>query len=193
MIAVLLFWQLPLVYKNWELLASVILLASLVIFFAGFERSAVSSREVGVIAVMAALAAVLRVPFAPLPGVQPTTFLVIIAGYVFGSRSGFMVGAVAALVSNFFLGQGPWTPFQMLFWGLAGASAGLLGQLLPKAGNTAMLSFSIAWRAVLLAYAASFPMDTLHALGNACFYLLLGPQLIKVLRRFQEKMTYVEG
>jgi energy-coupling factor transport system substrate-specific component len=212
--AVLLTWKLSFIHQNWEAFAAVLLLASLVVFFAGFERSAVSSREVGVIAVMAALAAVSRVPFAVLPGVQPTTFLVIVSGYVFGVRSGFMVGAVAALASNFFLGQGPWTPFQMLFWGLIGASAGLLGEIRPHAGRAAMVSFSIAWgylfgwlmniffvvffikpltwKAVFVAYAASFPFDTLHALGNVCFYLLLGPQVIKVLKRFKEKMTYVE-
>lgn len=84
----------------------------------------------------------------------------------------------------------------------------------PDAGRAVMVSFGIiwgylfgwlmnlflvvvfikplTWKAVFLAYVASFPMDTFHALGNACFYLLLGPQVIKVLKRFQEKMTYVE-
>ncbi len=211
---VLVSWKLQFILQNWQVFTAVLLLAALVIFFASFEKSAVSSREVGIIAVLAALAAVGRVPFAPLPGIQPTTFLVIISGYVFGARAGFMVGAVGALVSNFFLGQGPWTPFQMLFWGLAGASAGVLGRLLPESGRAVMVSFGIAWgylfgwlmnmffvvffikpltwKAFFLAYAASFPFDTLHALGNVCFYLLLGPQVIKVLKRFREKMTYVE-
>ncbi|MGB4503539.1 MAG: hypothetical protein WBI44_01415, partial [Syntrophaceticus sp.] len=97
--AVLLTWKLAFIQQNWEAFAAVLLLGSLAAFFIGFERSNVSSKDVGVIAVLAALAAVCRVPFAPLPGVQPTTFLVIVSGYVFGTRSGFMVGAVAALVS----------------------------------------------------------------------------------------------
>jgi energy-coupling factor transport system substrate-specific component len=207
----LLVWQ---THRNWEIFAALLLLAALGIFFASFEGNKVSSREVGVIAVLAALAAVSRVPFAPIAGLQPTTFLLMVSGYVFGARSGFMVGAIAALASNFFMGQGPWTPFQMLFWGLIGASAGLLGVVRPDAGRAVMVSFGIiwgylfgwlmnlflvvvfikplTWKAVFLAYVASFPMDTFHALGNACFYLLLGPQVIKVLKRFQEKMTYVE-
>ena len=214
MIAALLVWKLAFIQQNWEVFAAGILLASLVVFFVSFERSRISSREVVLIAALAALAAVCRVPFAPLPGVQPTTFLVIVSGYVFGARSGFMVGAIAALASNFFLGQGPWTPFQMLFWGLIGASAGFLGRVAPKAGRAVMLSFSAAWgylfgwlmnlyfvvffikpltwKTVFLAYVASFPMDTMHALSNVCFYLLLGPPVIKILRRFQEKMTYEE-
>jgi energy-coupling factor transport system substrate-specific component len=210
----LIFWKLRFILENWEVFTAVLILGVVVFFFAGFERSAVSSREVGVIAVLAALAAVCRVPFAPLPGIQPTTFLVIVSGYVFGARAGFMVGAVSALVSNFFLGQGPWTPFQMLFWGLAGVSAGILGELIAETSRAVMVTFSAAWgylfgwlmniffviffirpltwKAVFLAYVASFPFDTLHALGNVVFYLLLGPQVIKVLKRFQEKMTYVE-
>lgn len=210
----LIFWKLRFILENWEVFTAVLILGVVVFFFAGFERSAVSSREVGVIAVLAALAAVCRVPFAPLPGIQPTTFLVIVSGYVFGARAGFMVGAVSALVSNFFLGQGPWTPFQMLFWGLAGVSAGILGELIAETSRAVMVTFSAAWgylfgwlmnlffvvffirpltwKTVFLAYVASFPFDTLHALGNVVFYLLLGPQVIKVLKRFQEKMTYVE-
>lgn len=207
-------WKLRFVLENWEVFTALLILGVVVLFFAGFERSAVSSREVGVIAVLAALAAVCRVPFAPLPGIQPTTFLVIVSGYVFGARAGFMVGAVGALVSNFFLGQGPWTPFQMLFWGLAGVSAGILGELIADAGRAVMVTFNIVWgylfgwlmncffvvffirpltwKTVFLAYVASFPFDTLHALGNAAFYLLLGSQIIKMLKRFQKKMTYVE-
>lgn len=210
-LVILLGQKMEIIHQNWELVVAVLLLGTLFAFFASFERSNVTSREIGVVAVMAALAAVCRVPFAVLPGLQPTTFLVLMSGYVFGSRSGFMVGAVAALASNFFLGQGPWTPFQMLFWGAVGASAGLLS---PNVRPTTMIFFNIfwgylfgwlmnlflvvlfikpfTWKAVFLVYVASFPLDTLHALGNVGFYLLLGPQVIKVLRRFQKKMTYVE-
>lgn len=213
-VAGLIMGKLQLIHENWGICAALLLSIALLVFFASFEGSKVSSREVGVIAVLAALAAVSRVPFAPIAGVQPTTFLVMVSGYVFGARSGFMVGAIAALASNFFMGQGPWTPFQMLFWGLIGASAGLLGVVRPNASRAVMVSFGIiwgylfgwlmnlflvvvfikplTWKTVFLAYAASFPMDTMHALSNVCFYLLLGPQVIKVLRRFREKMTYVE-
>lgn len=213
-VAGLIMGKLQFIHENWGIFAVLLLSTALIVFFASFEGSKVSSRELGVIAVLAALAAVVRVPFAPIAGVQPTTFLVMVSGYVFGARSGFMVGAIAALASNFFMGQGPWTPFQMLFWGLIGASAGLLGVVRPDTSRAVMVSFGIiwgylfgwlmnlflvvvfikpfTWKAVFLAYAASFPMDTFHALGNACFYLLLGPQVIKLLKRFREKMTYVE-
>ncbi|MCK9906381.1 ECF transporter S component, partial [Frankia sp. Cpl3] len=91
-------------------------------------------------ATLGALAALARVPFASIPNVQPTTFLVMLSGYVFGMRVGFLVGGIAALFSNVFLGQGPWTLWQMLAWGLSGASAGLLRRLLERQKNGQLLA-----------------------------------------------------
>ena len=68
--------------------------------------------------------------FAPVPSVQPVTVIVAAAGVALGPRRGFAVGALAALASNFFLGQGPHTPWQMLAWGGCGLLAGLLRPLL---------------------------------------------------------------
>ena len=91
-----------------------------------YERRGVSTREAALIASLAALAGLSRVPLAGFPGIQPTTFMVIISGAVFGPGAGFMVGSLSAVVSNMILGQGPWTPWQMLAWGLAGLFGGLL-------------------------------------------------------------------
>jgi energy-coupling factor transport system substrate-specific component len=82
-----------------------------------------------------------RILFAPIPNVQPTTFLVMISGYVFGMRTGFLAGVTAALFSNFYLGHGPWTLWQMIAWGLSGASAGVLRILIePKGPDTVLLA-----------------------------------------------------
>ena len=83
--------------------------------------------------VLAALAAAGRILFAPIPDFKPVSAIAIIAGVVFGRKSGFMVGALAALASNFFFGQGPWTPWQMYAWGLVGYGAGLLAAIPAKA------------------------------------------------------------
>jgi energy-coupling factor transport system substrate-specific component len=45
---------------------------------------------------------------------------VLIAGFTLGGPPGFAVGAVAAIASNIVFGQGPWTPWQMLAWGMVG-------------------------------------------------------------------------
>ena len=82
---------------------------------------------IALVATLAAMAALGRVAFAALPNVKPTTDIVLIAGYVLGGAPGFMVGAVAALASNLFFGQGPWTPWQMVAWGGVGVFGGGLG------------------------------------------------------------------
>ena len=75
---------------------------------------------------MAALAAAGRIIFAPIPNFKPVTAICIVAGIMFGRHAGFAVGALAALASNFVFGQGPWTPWQMYAWGMAGYFAGVL-------------------------------------------------------------------
>ena len=104
----------PLYGINWALASVVIIGLALLAFFWQFERQAVNAKEITLLATMASLAAIARVPFAFIMGLQPTTFIVMITGYVFGAQSGFMVGAIAALVSNFFLGQGPGHPGKCL-------------------------------------------------------------------------------
>jgi len=196
--------------QGWDLLSAEIMLVLLLLFYLGFESGKASSREISIIAVLAAIAAVGRIPFAFLPGVQPTTFLVIISGFVYGPQAGFMVGSTAALVSNFFLGQGPWTPAQMLAWGMAGALAGLVKKVYPAAGIKFLYLYSftwgylfgwlvnlwfwtafirpLTWQSFLTTYIASFWMDTLHSLGNAAFCLLFGAGFIKIMTRFRKKL-----
>src|SRR5690242_21547461 len=107
--------------------------------FAWYERSHPSSRVLALVATLAALAALGRIAFAPLPNVKPTTDIVLLSGYVLGGAPGFVVGAVAALASNLFFGQGPWTPWQMVAWGLCGlAGAGLAAVAGRELGRIAL-------------------------------------------------------
>ena len=93
------------------LLSMAVAVLSLLLFFAGYERGRPRLRDTMPVAVLAALAAAGRILFAPIPSFKPVAAIAIIAGAVFGRRSGFLVGALAALASNFFFGQGPWTPW----------------------------------------------------------------------------------
>ena len=102
--------------------------AALAVFFCGFEAGHPALRQVMPTATLAALAAAGRILFAPIPDFKPVSAICIIAGVAFGKHSGFMVGALAALCSNFFFGQGPWTPWQMYAWGLVGYIAGALAK-----------------------------------------------------------------
>lgn len=185
---------------------------SIALVFAGlFESSDIQVREIAIVALLGTLSALLRVPFAAIPSLQPSTYLVICSGFVFGPVAGFMVGALTAVVSNFFLGQGPWTLFQIVAWGLAGASAPLLRSLplrpwvLAGFGATWGLVFGAimnVWMWVafvypntlqtfLLTWANSIWFDVVHAVGNALFLGFLGVRTIAVLKRYHGRFHWI--
>ncbi|MHC1624512.1 MAG: ECF transporter S component, partial [Methermicoccaceae archaeon] len=110
------------VYSMITLLTSLLVVMGMVMEFEGHEHS---TKLIALIAMLGTISAISRVPFVGLPGVQPCTFFTICTGIVFGPVAGFMVGAISAVVSNLFLGEGPWTIFQMLAWGMVGLVSGM--------------------------------------------------------------------
>jgi energy-coupling factor transport system substrate-specific component len=127
---------------SWQAAAFSILALVLAAGFVWYERSGPSSRTVALVAALAALAVAGRLVLAPIPNVVATTDVALITGYALGGAPGFVVGALAAPVSNLWLGQGPWTPWQMAGWGLAGLAGAALAaatgrQLVPTHANTA--------------------------------------------------------
>ena len=105
---------------TWQLASFAILAFGLAAGFAWYERSRPSARVLALVAALAALAVVGRLAFAAFPNVKPTTDIVLLAGYALGGAPGFAVGAITPVVSNVFMGQGPWTPWQMAAWGGVG-------------------------------------------------------------------------
>ena len=91
-----------------------------------FEDRQPQARELLLIAVISAIAVVGRMAFFMLPQFKPVTAIVIIAGVGLGAEAGFLTGAMSGFVSNFFFGQGPWTPWQMFAYGIIGFIAGLM-------------------------------------------------------------------
>ena len=195
---------------SWELVSTAILALVLVVGFAWYERRKPPARIVALVAALAALAVVGRLAFAAIPNVKPTTDIVLFAGVALGAVPGFAVGALAALVSNIFLGQGPWTAWQMVGWGGVGvAGAGLakvygereIGRVpLAIACGVAGLAFgalldlyqtTLAARQDLPTYLAvsgtSLPYNLAHAIGNVVFCLLIGPAFIRALRRYRRR------
>lgn len=199
--------------------ALVITVCVFLIIFAGyfyFEKSSLGTKEIAVLATLSAFAAISRLPFAAIPNVQPTTFIVAISGYVFGPYAGFLVGSTTAFVSNIFLGQGPWTPWQMFAWGLVGAVSGLIGK---KKGGISVLAFSLIcflygfmfdwimnlWhvlgfikplniKTIMLAYLTGLTFDIMHACGNFVFSMIFFEKFQKVLLRSKKRLqvTYIE-
>jgi energy-coupling factor transport system substrate-specific component len=206
-------------FDNWSMNSLFLAIIALAILFLRFEEGEYGSREVAVVGALAAVGAAGRVLFAAVPGVQPATFIVILAGYIFGAEPGFMVGALTALLSNIFLGQGPWTPWQMLAWGLAGVSGGWLSavmkrkvRIIPIAALCTAWGFLFGWmmnfwfwlsfvypltfRSYIASNLTSFWFDLFHAAGNLFFAILLTVPVATMLLRFRERFTVeyvVEG
>ena len=114
---------------SWQLAAFGVLGLGLLAGFAWYERTRPDARIVALVGTLAAFAALGRIAFAAVPNVKPTSDIVLISGYALGGAPGYVVGAVAALTSNFFFGQGPWTPWQMAGWGITGLAGALLAWL----------------------------------------------------------------
>ena len=93
-------------------------------FFFVFERKRPQARELVVLAVLCAIAVASRGAFVWAANFKPMAAIIMIAGMAFGAEAGFLVGAVSAFVSNFFFGQGIWTPWQMFAFAMAGFLAG---------------------------------------------------------------------
>lgn len=178
-------------------------------FFLRFERQRPRPRDVMPVVVLSAIAAAGRVVFAAFPSVKPVTAIVIVAGVCFGRQTGFLTGALAALASNLFFGQGPWTPWQMYAWGLAGFLAGVLEErgLLKRTPAACLFGFLAAllygvildsWVAVggflatggagiLAVYAAGLPFTLVHAVSTAAFLALIYRPWRKKLERVKLK------
>lgn len=95
-------------------------------FFIYFEGQRPKARYLVLLAVLCALSVAGRAAFFFLPNIKPMGAIVILCGVCLGPQSGFLVGAVSLFVSNFLFGQGPWTPYQMVGFGIMGLLAGLL-------------------------------------------------------------------
>jgi energy-coupling factor transport system substrate-specific component len=197
---------------SWQLASFLILGAVLLGGFAWYERSRPPSQVVALVAALAALAIAGRIAFAAFPNVKPTTDIVVFAGYALGPAPGFAVGAFTALVSNFWFGQGPWTPWQMAGWGLCGvmgaalalgtrnASRLTLAALCGFAGIAygLLLNFSLmatyggdlSIQRFLALEARAIPFDAAHAIGNVAFALLAGPAMVRMLVRFRERFAW---
>src|SRR4051812_5233982 len=187
---------------TWQLGSVLVLTIALTVGFGWYERSRPPARVLALVAALAALAAIGRIAFAAFPNVKPTSDIVLFSGYALGGPAGFAVGALAAVVSNVFLGQGPWTPWQMAAWGGVGLVGALLGGarrgrepnrlVLAIACGASGLVFgalmdlyqwTLAAEHTLASYlavsATSLTFNIAHALGNVAFALILGPAFVR--------------
>ena len=201
--------------KGYYLTSTLIIVELLIPFFMTFEGRKPQARELVVIAVMCALAVAARVAI-PIPNFKAIYGIIMIAGIAFGPQSGFLVGAVSALSSNFFLSQGPYTPWQMMAYGAGGMLTGFLFQKdrLPRkpvwmgiVGFLGVMFFvgplldtctvflapiSMNFKSIAAIYISGFTVNISQGISTFLVMFLLGKPLLEKLDRIKVKYGMME-
>ncbi len=188
--AAIIFGETVLKGKRYAAVSLIAAILALVLFIAGVERKKSGSRRLVITAIMTALAVLGRF----IPVFKPVTAVAVMSGMYLGKEAGFLTGAISALISNFYFGQGPWTPFQMLSWGLIGYLAGVIQGVLKKSkvclaayGAAAGIVYSLimdVWTVLwysggvslelyLAAMVTALPHTVLYAVSNVVFLLVM--------------------
>ena len=204
--------------RKYYISSLLIILFSMIPFFVGFESRKPQARELVTIAVLCAIAVASRAAFIMLPSFKPIVGIIIISGMAFGARAGFLTGAISAFVSNFIFGQGPWTPWQMFAFGIAGFLAGLLhekgilkcekklqvtifggivvilivGPLLDTCTLFTMASMVDTTSAAAV-YLAGLPFNAVHAVAVMLTLFLLTKPMMEKLTRIKIKYGMMEA
>lgn len=197
--------------RQYYFISLLIILYTMIPFFMVFEKRKPKARELVVIAVLCTIAAVGRAAFIFVPFFKPLVAIVIITGIAFGGEAGFLCGAVSGFVSNFIFGQGPWTPWQMFAYGIAGFIAGILyskgilkknrlplsifgaavvivivGPLLDMCALFTMTSVVNAENAAALLI-SGLPVNAIHSAATVIFLLIISKPMFDKLDRIKLK------
>lgn len=195
--------------RNYWLVSIALVLLAMWPFFSLFEKRKPRAREIVPIAVMSAIAAIGRFAFAMLPQFKPVAAIVIITGISFGAEAGFLTGAISALVSNFFFGQGPWTPWQMFAFGIIGFLSGVLYKYNIIKNKLSICIFGglcgylyglivnlwtilayvnpLTKEGIMATYISSIPFDTIHSVSTVIFLYVLAMPMKEKMERLKIK------
>ncbi len=195
--------------RKYYFISIMIILETIFPFAAVFEKRKPRARELVIISVLCGIAVAGRAAFYMLPQIKPMLAVVIIAGACLGGETGFLTGALAAFVSNFFMGQGPWTPWQMFALGIIGFLAGLMFKILPKkrlpmcifGGLAALIIYggimdpasviisqnNPTMAMFALAYASGIYFNLLHAAATVVFLFLIAEPMVSKIERTRKK------
>lgn len=194
--------------RRYNLISAVIALFACLPFYFAYEKREGSIRRMVMLAVMTAMTVTGRCVFAPVPYFKPTISIVILSGLYMGPEAGFLVGSLSAVISNIFFGQGPWTPFQMLTWGIIAMIPGLpifrktLRHRIPLVlyGIFAGMAYSwlmdiwtaiswygsFTWEGYRAALISAIPVVVVYCISNVMFLMILLKPIGEKLERIQK-------
>lgn len=197
--------------RKYYFISILIILETLIPFLLMFEGKKPDSRKIVLISVLCALAVAGRVAFSYIPQFKPILALIIISGVCFGGETGFLVGTLSAFVSNFFFGQGPWTPWQMLVMGVVGALAGIIFAnniikstkltlsvygffatlviygVIMNVASVLMMYGTLSVETVITACALGLPMDIVHSVSTGFFLWFVAEPMTEKIERIKVK------
>ncbi len=203
--------------RKYYFISLLLILETLFGFFFTFEKRKPKAGELVLIGMLCALTVAGRACFYMLPQFKPMVALIIVSGVAFGGETGFLVGAASALLSNFFFGQGPWTPWQMFALGIIGFLAGTLFQKgrLSKSKLSLCIFGGLATffiyggilnpasvlltqeyiniKMILSSYIAGLPFDLIHAFSTTLFLWFFAVPMLEKLNRIKVKYNLMDN
>jgi len=202
--------------RNYYVISLLLVIYTLIMAFINFDKRQFNTKKIVVIAVLIALAVAGRIGFSFLPQFKPAVAIIIIIGTCFGAEVGFLSGAMTGLVSNFYFGQGPWTPWQMLCLALIGFIAGIIFHKLEKRSVITLCIYGVisaiiiyggimnpisvmlfepnmTFEMVIGSYIAGISFDAVHAVATVIFLALLAKPMIKLIERIKVKYALEGG
>ena len=202
--------------KKYMISSLIVVFAAMLPFFMMFEGRKPKAREIMVIAVLSALGVAGRAAFFMVPSFKPVAAFVILTGISFGGEAGFLVGCLIMLISNMFMGQGPWTPWHMFSFGIIGFLAGILykkGILKARKADLCIYGFlsvvliyggimnpasilmaygHITKESLLAFYISGLPVDLVHAASTVVFLCIMSRPLLTKLERIKAKYGLIQ-
>ena len=199
--------------KYYDVASLIAAFLSCIPFYITFEKSKATSKEIMLVALMTAFSVCGRIMFSFIPFFKPITAFTIISGMYLSAPAGFICGSFSALISNIYFGQGPWTLFQMISWGLIGFISGVIGEKLLEKRIILVIYASISgvlfslimdlWTVLnidkefnfsryIIQLISSFPIMIIYSLSNIVFLILLQKPIGKKIKRAKKRYGIFE-
>lgn len=193
--------------KSYSFISMAVAVFSCLLFYFSYDKKG-KTRKLIVVSVMTAIAVIGRFIFAPIPSFKPVAAVVVLTAVYLGGSAGFLTGSFSALISNFYFGQGPWTPFQMFAWGiigflagmfssklknrfflsLYGIFAGVLYSIILELWNVLWYSNSFDLNLYMTFIISSLPHTVIYAVSNVVFLMIMYKPVGSKLERAEKRI-----